>query len=163
MKRIGKVRIIFAIMCRFLILAHTDYIIFSSASEDANLLRDRKSHSLLLSLWLRSNAKGGILPPFGIPQPQSAQVRLRPALYPSGSAGFGRQSKDCSPSASRCSALFIRTLLVSADLTADEIPATGGHRRFVPHQDGDRPGPATGEITLLEKADKLRLPRGGYE
>ncbi|MBR3109020.1 MAG: hypothetical protein IKH30_17820, partial [Clostridia bacterium] len=46
--------------------------------------------------------------------------------------GFGRQSKDCSPSASRCSALFMRRLLVSADLTADDIPATGGHRRFVP-------------------------------
>ena len=26
----------------------------------------------------------------------------------------------------------MRTLLVSADLTADEIPVTGGHRRFVP-------------------------------
>ena len=29
---------------------------------------------------------------------------------------------------------FMDRLLVSADLTADEIPATGGHRRFVPCQ-----------------------------
>ena len=42
------------------------------------------------------------------PQPQSSQVR------------------------------FMRTLLVSADLTADEISATGGHRRFVPAP-GDDP------------------------
>ena len=32
-----------------------------------------------------------------------------------------------------------RTLLVSPDLTADEIPATGGHRRFVP-------GPAFADV-----------------
>ena len=29
---------------------------------------------------------------------------------------------------------FMARLLVSADLTADEIPATGGHRRFVLRQ-----------------------------
>ena len=34
----------------------------------------------------------------------------------------------------------MRTLLVSADLTADEIPATGGHRRFVP-------GPIPADVT----------------
>ena len=33
---------------------------------------------------------------------------------------------------------FMARLLVSADLTADEIPATGGHRRFVPAA-GDDP------------------------
>ena len=43
-----------------------------------------------------------------VPQPQSSQVR------------------------------FMRTLLVSADLTADEISATGGHRRFVPSEKDDR-------------------------
>ena len=45
------------------------------------------------------------------PQPQSSQVRL------------------------------MRTLLVSADLTADENPATGGHRRFVPR------APAPGDFS----------------
>ena len=37
----------------------------------------------------------------------------------------------------------------------------GFHPR--PHQGGDRPGPATGEITLLGYASKLRLARWGYE
>jgi hypothetical protein len=40
----------------------------------------------------------------------------------------------------------MRTLLVSLDLTADEISATGGHRRFVP-------GPAIADVTWwVEKA-----------
>ena len=30
---------------------------------------------------------------------------------------------------------FMRTLLVSDDFTADEIPATGGHRRFIPFRE----------------------------
>ncbi|MBR4331915.1 MAG: hypothetical protein IKP72_04505 [Clostridia bacterium] len=33
---------------------------------------------------------------------------------------------------------FMGRLLISADLTADEIPATGGHRRFVPSEKGDK-------------------------
>ena len=44
-----------------------------------------------------------------VPQPQSSQVRLK------------------------------WTLLVSADLTADEITATGGHWRFVPNQGPEAP------------------------
>ena len=51
---------------------------------------------------------------------------------------------------------FMRTLLVSAELIADEIPAAGGHRRFVP-------GPVTGEVTPLELSNNVRLPRCGYE
>ena len=68
-----------------------------------------------------------------------------------------------SPQAQSSQVRFMRTLLVSPDFIADEIPATGGHRRFVLRQGGDRSGPATGDIALLEKADKLRLPRWGYE
>ena len=39
------------------------------------------------------------------PQAQSSQVRERPALLPSGSAGFGRQLKNCTPSVSLRSTL----------------------------------------------------------
>ena len=39
------------------------------------------------------------------PQPQSSQDRRRPALLPSGSAGFGRQLKNCTPSVSLRSTL----------------------------------------------------------
>ena len=51
----------------------------------------------------------------------------------------------------------MRILLVSADLTADEIPVTSGHRRFDPDQGDDPPGPAIGEITSLGYTNKLRL------
>ena len=45
----------------------------------------------------------------------------------------------------------MRTLLVSVDLTADEIPATGGHRRFVP-------GPAVADVTSCgDQADFPQL------
>ena len=39
------------------------------------------------------------------PQAQSSQDRRRPALLPSGSAGFGRQLKNCAPSVSLRSTL----------------------------------------------------------
>ena len=42
----------------------------------------------------------------------------------------------------------MRTLLVSADLTADEIPATGGHRRFVP-------GPAIADVTWMDETNDI--------
>ena len=66
------------------------------------------------------------------------RILLRGLRAPSSAASIG---------ASPTSAQVLRTLLVSADLTADENSATGGHRRFVLRQGGDRPGPATGEIT----------------
>ena len=45
-------------------------------------------------------------------------------------------------------------LLVSPDLTADEIPATGGHRRFVP-------GPVLGEQRPSVKHGNVRHLLGG--
>ena len=46
-----------------------------------------------------------------------------------------------------------RTLLVSADLTADEIPATGGHRRFVP-------APTIADVAWLAEQSLLPLLLG---
>ena len=40
----------------------------------------------------------------------------------------------------------MRTLLVSADLTADEIPATGGHRRFVPFRESHKESYLTRQV-----------------
>jgi hypothetical protein len=56
--------------------------------------------------------------------------------------GKGTFLKKSNPPPQSAQVRFMRTLLVSADLTADEIPATGGHRRFVPFQEsrkGDFP------------------------
>jgi hypothetical protein len=51
----------------------------------------------------------------------------------------------------------MRTLLVSADLTADDISAIGGHRRFVPNQGPEAPGPAFAEVTSLVRHDLFPL------
>ena len=44
------------------------------------------------------------------------------------------QGTEC-PQPQSSQLAFMARLLVSADLTADEIPATGGHRLFVPFRE----------------------------
>jgi hypothetical protein len=66
------------------------------------------------------------------------------------------------PHAQLAQVRFMRTLLVSHDLTADETSAAGGHRRFVPTR-GMMPLDSTpGEITWLVIPNKFRLLRWGY-
>ena len=61
-----------------------------------------------------------------------------------------------------------RTLLVSPDLTADEIPATGGHRRFVRARshNGTKPGiPSINSGRLFSRQTKQHPPmrvQGGH-
>ncbi len=63
-------------------------------------------------------------------------------------AQFRRLNSRKSASCGHCS--------FSPDLTADEIPATGGHRRFVLRQGRDAPGPSLGEDTYMGRPCNLR-------
>ncbi len=49
---------------------------------------------------------------------------------------------------------------LSVDLTADEIPATGGHRRFVPRSKAFGLWTPPGDYSLLGKTDNFRLSLG---
>ena len=68
-------------------------------------------------------------------------------------AQFRRLKSRNSPSWGDCS--------FSPDLTADVIPATGGHRRFVLRQGRDAPGPSLGEAACKNISNKRRLRRWG--
>jgi len=54
-------------------------------------------------------------------------LRILPWLSPDAKHPGWRRS----PQAQSSQVRFMRTLLVSPDFIADEIPATGGHRRFI--------------------------------
>ena len=52
----------------------------------------------------------------------------------------------------------MRTLLVSADLTADEIPVTSGHRRFDPDQGDDPLNGSRGRSPLVRGLGAAQAP-----
>ena len=65
--------------------------------------------------------------PGNIRRESELSLRMIPRLSPDAKHPDWRRS----PQAQSSQVRFMRTLLVSPDFIADEIPATGGHRRFI--------------------------------
>ena len=59
------------------------------------------------------------------------ESELSPRMIPWLSPDALHPDRRLSPQAQSSQVRFMRTLLVSPDFIADEIPATGGHRRFI--------------------------------
>ncbi|MBR3107684.1 MAG: hypothetical protein IKH30_10970, partial [Clostridia bacterium] len=59
------------------------------------------------------------------------ESKLSPPDFPRLSPDAKHPGWRRSPQAQSSQVRFMRTLLVSPDFIADDIPATGGHRRFI--------------------------------
>ena len=97
------------------------------ATDDIALLR--KADKFRLARWGDGKFEG-FWPKKAWENPQGKvnfPLRMIPWLFPDAKHPGWRRS----PQAQSSQVRFMRTLLVSPDFIADEIPATGGHRRFI--------------------------------